>query len=32
MTKFLPVKGYDVAMATASIQEMKLNKGAFLYG
>ena len=28
----LPGLGWDVAMATALIQKMKPNKGAFLYG
>ena len=32
MTKLLPGLGCDAAMATALIQKMKLNKGAFLYG
>ena len=32
MTKLLPVQGGDVAMATALIQKMKLDKGAFLHG
>ena len=30
MTKLLPVKGCDVAMATALIEKIKL-QGAFLY-
>ena len=34
MTKLLPVKGCDVAIAMALIQKMKLDKGAraLLYG
>ena len=31
MSKLLTVLGCDVAMATAFIQKMKLDKGAFLY-
>ena len=32
MTKLPPVQSCDVAMATALIQKMKLDKEVFLYG